>query len=429
MLKIIKQSFPKFLIGLTFAVSALSASAQLSDRVIAVVDEDVILQSEFDARVEQIIANNSGRNLPPRAELREGVLDQLIIESLQLQLAERSGIRIDDNRLNQALTQIAAQNNMSFEQFRNVLNQDGQYLEFREQIRRDLMINNLQTGTINQRITITRQEIANYLRSEAAQTDIAPEFRVHHILIPVENPLQNQLQEELADLLYQQIQDGASILDLAASQQILGIPVSGGDLAGWRKTENLPTMFRPVVPTLDVGEVSEPFTSDSGFHIVEVVEKRGGVDLQVNQSHVRHIMLRPNEIRTPQQTRELIFELHERIRGGEDFGDLARVYTDDPTSMVSGGDLDWVTEGQLPPPFEAALSEVPVGEMSEPFQVGQDWHIAEVLERRVEDVTEENRRFQAEQILRERKFETELQNWLSEIRDTAYIDIKIDEDS
>ena len=173
MLKIIKQSFPKFLIGLTFAVSALSASAQLSDRVIAVVDEDVILQSEFDARVEQIIANNSGRNLPPRAELREGVLDQLIIESLQLQLAERSGIRIDDNRLNQALTQIAAQNNMSFEQFRNVLNQDGQYLEFREQIRRDLMINNLQTGTINQRITITRQEIANYLRSEAAQTDIA----------------------------------------------------------------------------------------------------------------------------------------------------------------------------------------------------------------------------------------------------------------
>jgi len=203
------------------------------------------------------------------------------------------------------------------------------------------------------------------------------------------------------------------------------MPVSGGDLSGWRKLENLPTMFRPVVPDLAVGEVSEPFRSDSGFHIVKIVDKRGGSDLQVNQTHLRHIQIRPNEIRTPQQAESLINELHERIENGEDFGDLARVYTDDPGTMVSGGDLDWMTEGQLPPDYQQVINTLEIDEISDPFQVEGIWHIAQVLDRRVEDVTDENRRFQAEQIIRDRKYDTELENWLSEIRDTAYINIKL----
>jgi len=308
-----------------------------------------------------------------------------------------------------------------------VLNQEGQYLEFREQIRKDMMINNLQNGSINQRITITRQEIENYLRSEAAQADISPEYRVQHILVPVDNPAANSLQEELADLIYEQLQDGADILELAASREILGLPVGGGDLAGWRKVEALPTMFRSVVPGMQVGEITEPFTSNSGFHIVKLVEKRGGVDLQVNQAQIRHILIQPNEIRTPQQAEELIHELYQRIQDGEDFGDLARVYTDDPGSMVSGGDLGWVTEGQLPPAFEAVASQLEIGELSQPFQNENAWHIAQVMDRKVEDVTEENARFQAEQILRERKYDNELENWLTEIRDTAYVDIRLDD--
>ena len=418
----------KFIFCLMLFGSVLPTHAQLGDKVLAVVDEDVVLKSEFDERMQQIrnqIATGAlPANIPP-AELQKQILDQLIMENLQLQLAMRSGIRIDDNRLNQALTQIAQQNGLSFDEFRNRLNQDGQYQNVREQIRKEMMISNLQNGSINQRITISRQEVENYLRSQSAQTDIAPEYRVQHILVPVENPTQNALQKELADLLYQRLIDGADIMQLAGSRQIQGLPVSGGDLAGWRKVESLPTMFRSVVPSLVVGEVSQPFTSDSGFHIVKLIDKRGGSELQVNQSHIRHLLIRPNEIRTPEQTETLIHELYQRIQNGEDLADLARVYTDDPSTMVSGGDLDWITEGQLPPQFEAVTRELEIGEFSQPFQVDDGWHIAQVLERRVEDVTEENKRFQAEQILRERKYENELENWMNEIRDTAYIDIKL----
>ncbi|MBN4074974.1 MAG: molecular chaperone SurA [SAR86 cluster bacterium] len=420
------------LFSLVLLLAIVPVQAQLSDRVIAVVDNDVILESEFTVRMnsvrEQIAAGTIPRGIPIE-ELESQLLDQLILENLQSQLAIRSGIRIDDNTLNQALTTIAQQNNMSFDEFRSVLNQDGQYQSFREQIRQDMMLNNLQSGTINQRITITRQEIENYLRSEAAQADISPEYRVQHILVPVDNPTQNALQKELADLIYQQLQDGADILELSASRQILGLPVGGGDLAGWRKAESLPTMFRSVVPDMEIGEITEPFTSDNGFHIVKLVEKRGGVDLQVDQAQLRHILIQPNEIRTAQQSEDLIHELYQRIQDGEDFGDLARVFTDDPGSMVSGGDLGWMTQGQLPPLFEVAVSELTIGELSQPFQNGESWHIAQLMDRRVEDVTEENARFQAEQILRERKYDNELENWLTEIRDTAYVDIRLGEES
>ena len=421
----------KILFSLIFLLSIYPVQAQLTDKVIAIVDDDVILKSELDARMAAVRGQIAEGTIPralDNDELESQVLEQLIMENLQSQLAIRSGIRVDDNNLNQALTNIAQQNNMSFDEFRSVLNAEGQYLSFREQVRQDMVINNFQSGSINQRITITRQEIENYLRSEAAQIDISPEFRVQHILVPVNNPAQTELQEELANLLYQQLQDGADILELAASRQILGLPVGGGDLAGWRKIESLPTMFRPVVPSMEVGEVTEPFTSDSGFHIVKLAEKRGGVDLQVNQTRLRHILIRPNEIRTAQQTEELIHELYQRIQDGEDFGDLARVYTDDPGSMVSGGDLGWMTEGQLPPIFESVINELEPGDIAQPFQ-NEDggWHIAQLQERRVEDVTEENARFQAEQILRQRKYDNELENWLTEIRDTAYVNIKLGE--
>ncbi len=429
MLKIIKQLFCISITCLSLALSTTSF-AQLSDKVIAIVDDDVILQSELDERMAQIQQRiDSGeipRNIPP-AQLQEQMLDQLILENLQMQLAVRSGIRIDDNRLNQTLTQIAQQNNMTFDEFRAALNADGQYLNFREQIRKDMMINNLQSGTINQRLNISRQEIENYLNSEASKAEIAPEYRVQHILVPVENALRNDQQKELAELLYNQLTEGADIMELASSRQILGLPVSGGDLSGWRKTESLPTPFRAVVPELETGEISEPFTSASGFHIVKLIDKRGGSDLKLKQTKIRHIMIAPNEIRTLEQSEEFIKELYQRIEDGEDFADLARVYTSDPTSMVSGGDIGWINEGQLPVVYEETVKQLEIGERTRPFQVGDAWHIAEVIDRRIEDVTEDNRRFQAQQIIRERKYENELENWLSEIHDTAYIDIKIGE--
>ena len=408
---------------LALAASPLHAQPAALDQVVAIVNEDVVLKSEFDARwvqIQQQLASAQGP-LPPEAELRKQVLDQLILENLQIQLAQRAGVRVDDNQLNNAMGVVAQQNNMNFEQFSELLQQQGLYEATRDAIRKELIIGQFQSGAVNRRINISKQEVENYLRSEAGNAAIAPEYHVAHILIP--GNATDTRAGELAQLLYQQIRDGADIRQLAASRQISGIALSGGDL-GWMKIEALPTVFATVVPSLTSGEVSEPFTSPNGYHLVKVLETRGGSELKQDQFLVRHILIKPTEIRTEPQAEALINAIYQRIQNGEDFADIARQNTDDPNSMVSGGDLSWISDGMLPPDFMEHVKSMPVGSLSAPFRVQTGWHIIEVMDERIQDVTEQNKRYQAEQILRERKFENELQNWLTEIRDTNYIDIK-----
>ena len=413
----------------TFLLPSIARSQEVIsiDKIIAIVDDGVILQSDFDMRWSQIqsqIANMEGPR-PDDADLKQQLLDQLIIESLQMQMASRAGLRVDDNQLNQAMNNIAQQNNMNFEQFRQVLDQQGLYVQTREQLRKDIVLQQFQNGAVNQRIDITRQEVENYLRSETGQADIAPEYRVSHIMIEnVAGPQQSR-REELANFLHQQLVNGAEIMQFVAAGEVSGIPVSGGDL-GFRKTENLPSMFREVVPNMTLGEISEPFTSSSGWHIAQIKDIRGGANLEIEQYHVRHIFIEPNEIRTEAQAETLINELYQRILDGEDFGDIARQLTDDESSIVAGGDLDWITFGQFPPEFLGVVQSLADGEMSEPVRLDRGWHIMERLETRLEDMTDENMRYQAEQIMRQRKFDNELENWLTELRDTAYIDIKMD---
>lgn len=411
--------------GVLFIATLTQAQPLQVDRVMAVVDDDVVLKSEFDERWAQIeaqLAQQTGP-MPPRTELRRQVLDQIILEHLQLQLAERAGVRVDDNLLNQQLERIAQQNNMSFEQFQQVLDAQGLYESTRAALRNEMLIGQLQGGAVNRRIEISRQEIENYLRSESGMTQIAPEYLVAHVLIPNSADVSAAQQQELASLLHERIVDGADIRQIAASGRISGIAVSGGEL-NWAKVEGLPSVFQPVVPTLGIGDVSEPFSSPNGQHIVQVLQMRGGAALAQEQARVRHILIKPNEIRTEAQAEALIRQLYQRIQDGEDFEDLARQNTDDANSMVAGGNLEWIADGMLPPDFMDVVKETPVGTMTEPFRASTGWHILEVLDRRVQDVTEENKRFQAERILRERKFESELQNWLTEMRDTHYIDIK-----
>jgi peptidyl-prolyl cis-trans isomerase SurA len=406
--------------------TGVQAQPQEVDRVMAVVDDDVVLKSEFDerwAQIEQQLAQQPVGVRPPTAELRKQVLDQIVLEHLQLQMAERAGVRVDDNMLNQQLARIAESNNLTFEQFRDMLGAQGLYESTREALRNEMLIGQLQGGSVNRRIEISRQEIENYLRSETGMTQIAPEYLVAHVLIPNSPTVSTTLQAELATILKERISEGADIQQIFSSGAVSGIPVSGSVL-NWGKLETLPTPFQPVVPTLEAGEVAEPFTSSSGYHIVQLLETRGGTELAQNQSQVRHILIKPNEIRTEAQAEALIHELHQRIVNGEDFGDVARQNTDDTTSMVAGGDLDWIADGMLPPDFMEVVNATPVGTLTEPFRASTGWHIIEVLDRRVQDVTEENKRMQAERILRERKFETELENWLTELRDTHYIDIK-----
>jgi peptidyl-prolyl cis-trans isomerase SurA len=415
--------------GATLLPSLLHAQPATVDKVVAIVNEDVVLRSEYDERWKQLqqqlqqqLAQQPGQQLPPEDVLRQQVLDALVLENLQLQLAKRVGVRIDDNQLNQAINYYAEQSKQTFEQFTQLLQQQGIYEATREAIRKQYILENFRYNAVNRRIDISKQEIENYIRSEAGTAAIAPEYHIATILIPGSTDPTSR-QGQLAQLLYQQIRDGANILQFAASQQISGMQVSGGDL-GWRKFEDLPTVFVDIVPKLSAGEIAEPFTSSSGFHIVKLLETRGGADLKQQQYLVRHVLIKPNEIRTEQQAEALARQLYQRIKDGEDFGDIARRNTDDPNSMVSGGDLDWIADGMLPDDFMAKIKEVPLNTVVEPFRVSTGWHIVEVRDQRLQDVTEENKRRQAERILRERKFDNELENWLTEIKDTNYIDIK-----
>jgi peptidyl-prolyl cis-trans isomerase SurA len=416
------------LVLLSIASSIVFAQQPLTlDRIIAIADDDVVLKSEFDMRWESIqaqLASIQGPR-PDETVLKKQLLDQLIIENLQMQMATRAGVRVDDNQLNSALNGIAQQNNMTFEQFRQLLESQGVYNTTREQLRRDIIMQQLQTGAVNNRIDITRQEVENFLRSEAGQADIAPEYRITQLMIEHADGAEGSRREELADFLYEQMRQGAEIEQFIAAGQVSGIPVRGSDL-GFRKTEEMPSIFQEVAPQLTLGEISAPFRSESGWHIVQLKDLRGGANLEIQQYHVRHIQIEPNEIRTESQAEDLIHDLYRRIQEGEDLSDLARQNTDDESSMVSGGDLDWITFGQLPPDFLAVVQDLDIGEMSEPVHLQSGWHIIELLEKRMQDVTQENMRYQAEQILRQRKFENELENWLTEMRDTAYIDIKIE---
>ena len=260
------------------------------DKIIVIVDDDVVLQSEFDMRWNQVtqqIEQQVGTGQVPRPteaalnQYRSDLLDQLIVENLQMQMASRAGVRVDDNQLNQAMNNIAQQNNMTFEQFRQVLEQQGLYLQTREQLRKDILLQQLQVNAVNGRIDITRQEVENYLRSEAGQQDIAPEYLVAHILIEHAEGAEQARRKELADFLYQQLLEGAELQEFVAARQVSGIPLRGGLLEGWRKQESLPSYFRDVVPTLKLGEISEPFESSSGLHIVQVRDLRGGANREI----------------------------------------------------------------------------------------------------------------------------------------------------
>ncbi len=424
------------ILGFSFAASAQAPQRTSLDKVIAIVDEGVVLQSELDARIEEILAQArvSGRALPPMAEIRTQVIEALVVENLQLQMAERMGIRFDDDTINQVFASLAEASNMTFDAYIADLESQSRYLSTREQVRKELALREIQRGIVNRRINITDQEIENFLNSETGRVTMAPDYLVDQILVPVGENDPAELvaaKEAYARSIYDAINEGADFLEVrmlaqrnAAANPPQGFPVSGSEL-GWRKTEQLPSLFADIVPGMRTGEVREPMRSSNGFHILKLVNVQGDSTRLVNQTHVRHILLTPNEIRTEDETRELIESIHQRIVDGENFGMLARQYSDDTASVVAGGDLSWVNEGGVSPDFEAVMRSLENGELSQPFRTSFGWHIAEVLDRREQDLSRQYRRSQAENNLRSRKFDIELENWLIEIREQAYVKVLI----
>ena len=418
-----------WIISTFLAFLCLHASAQrvLLDRVIALVDEDVILQSELDIRINDLqqAAARDGRPLPPEDEIRDDVLEALIVENLQLQMAEQVSIRYDDDTINRVLTNMAENSNMSFDEYVTALENGGVYLQTREQVRQQMMIQELQRGMVNRRITITEQEIDNFLNSEMGREVMAPDFFIDHMVVVAsgtESDDEKQQKLRFAADLIAQVEEGNNFLQVRAeASESSNFQIQSTDF-GWRKAEQLPNLFSSIVVEMEEGEIAGPIEAGNGYHIIFLAGKRGGTEQIVKQTNIRHIMLSPNEIRNEEQTIAEIQELKQRILSGEDFAVIARQHSDDATSVVAGGDLDWVNEGGMPPEFEAVIQELEENTLSEPFKSATGWHIAEVLGRRESDLSQQYTRSQAANSLRNRKFDLELQNWMIEIREKAFVE-------
>lgn len=399
------------------------------DRVAAVVNDDIVLQSELNQRLaivtEQLTARNT--RLPSADILRKQVLNRLILESLQKQLATTQGIRISDSQLNAAINNIASQNNMSLEQFREAMLAEGRdYNQVREQIRNELIISSVQQNLVNRRIRVSEQELKNFLDSEIGQEQTSAEVRLGHILLAVPSqasPEIIQKAEREANKVHQMLMEGADFSETAVEYSNAPNALKGGDL-GWRKVTELPEKLGLAVKGLAMGEFSKPVRSPSGFHILKLNDKRGGAVQLVEQRLVSHILLKPSEIRTSEQAQRQINQLHRRIQSGEKFADLAQEFSDDPGSGSEGGSLGWTQNGQMVPEFEQVMNNTAKGQVSQPFESRFGWHILTVLDSRTQDLGEEMLENRARAAIQKRKFNEELTNWLRELRSQAYVDIK-----
>ena len=424
-----KKSILFFLCSFVISTNIYS-KIELIDRVVAVVDSGVIMESQLNTRVEEILfrLKSDKAELPPLNLLEEQVLDRLIIEEIQLQLAERAGVKISDSELNQTLSRVSAQNNLSLEDFRIKLEEDGtSYKAFRDTIRKELIIQRVQRGRVGSKVDISEQEIENFINSEEGKSQLAEQYNVQHILLSVKSGSTEQQIEKIrneVNNLITRLKGDESFEKLAASYSSGQEALEGGFL-GWRTSAELPSLFANVVTELKVGEVAQPLRSGAGFHILKLTDKRGNTVKFLDQTLARHILVQPSEIRTENQAEELIYEIYERLTNGEDFKQLARQFSEDPGSKMDGGELGWSNPGDYDPVFEKTLNATEIGKISEPVQSSFGWHIIEAMDRRNEDVSQEEQKNRAYQIIFKRKFEQELQSTLIELRAEAYVDIKL----
>ncbi len=412
------------------ALSPVQAEFRLLDSIAAVVDSDVVMNSELQSRMDNIYQRlkESGTEAPPPEILRPQVLERLIIERIQLNMAMRAGVRITDTDLNNALTRMAQSKGVSLDQLVTRIQESGTSLnQMKADLRDEMMLNQVQQAQVNRRIYISEQEITNFLVSEEGKLWSSPDLNLGHILIPLSvgaTKEEIQAAQTKAEDIIAQVQAGGDFKSLAVANSAGQNALNGGDL-GWRKAAQLPDIFTRALTDLEPGQVTEPIRSDAGIHILKLYDRRGSNKQLVKQKKVRHILLIPNEIRNDEDTRLQLEAIRQRIVDGEDFAELAKANSEDISSALGGGDLGWSLPGKFVPEFENTLNATEPGAVSEPFRTAFGWHILEVDEQREQDFSEEIKRNQAENILRQRKFQEELQVWLQEIRDEAFVEIKV----
>ena len=410
---------------------SLSISAQVTmlDRVVAIVDDDIVLNSELQQRMmtinEQIA--QSGTQPPPQEIILQQVLERLISERLQLNMGYNAGIRITDEELNAAITRVAQSNGLTITQYiTEIQSRGGTIAVVREEIRNEMVIRRVQQGKVMRRIRISEQELDNFLTSEEGRFLISPDVNIGQILLSVPTGSSKNDTDGIlarAQKLQTDTSNGTDFRQLAIANSADQSALQGGDL-GWRKMAQLPGVFIDAVEQLELGQVSDPIRSDAGYHLLKLYERRGGGKQLIEQHFARHILLKPNQIRDEQATIAELNGLREQVLAGDAFAKLSKQLSEDPGSALKGGNLGWSTPGMFVPEFEETMNSIALNEISAPFASQFGWHILQVTERRDQDFSSEILRNRAQNMLRERKYEEELQVWLQEIRDEAFIEIK-----
>ncbi len=403
-------------------------ASQYLDSVVAIVNDGVVLQSELDSQTEIILQRLREQEIgiPPRDVLNEQILERLIVDRIQLQRAERMGIRISDEMLNTALTNIAAQTGQTINDLPGLLAQQGvDYADYRSEMRQQLTLQQLRQIDVIGRIAVSPREIRQCLERQMGQVNVNAEYNLSHILVSVpQSATASQFAEAetRATEIYSQLQDGADFAELAVSFSDAGTALEGGSL-GWQRGNQIPTLFSSVAATMDAGEVSEPIKSASGFHIVRLNDTRGAnIKSEVNQTKVRHILITTNEIIDDATAQQRLSSARQTVLDGGDFAEQARLLSDDPGSATEGGAMGWTEPGTFVPEFEQVADNTAIGDISEPFRSRYGWHILQVQERRVYDNTEEMRERNCGLSIRNAKLDEETALWLRRLRDEAFVD-------
>ncbi|HEX2667055.1 MAG TPA: peptidylprolyl isomerase [Gammaproteobacteria bacterium] len=404
------------------------APGALLDGVAAVVNDDVILKSELDVQVaqaeKQILAHNTP--LPAQDVLQKQVLDQMVVTRIELQQAASRGITVSDDSVNQALSRIAARAGVTLDKLPDELSKQGlQYDQFRKDLRDQIVIQNLEQQVLSDQLRITQQDIDDQLRLDQGSGDSETQYHVAQILVATPfNPTADDVAaaRKKIDVVYQKLKSGTDFAAAAVAYSEGQKALDGGDI-GWRKASELPTLFAPLVKQMKPGDFSEPVQSASGFHIVKLIDMKSSEQkVMVTQTHARHILVRTSAILNEEQAKAKIEALYQQLKAGADFAKLAAANSDDPGSGKQGGDLGWLDPGATVPPFQAAMDKLQPGELSPPFQSQFGWHVVQVLGRREADQTDASRRNRAYEAIFARKSEEVIQQWLSEIKDTAFIE-------
>lgn len=404
--------------------------AEVLDNIVAIVEEDVILENELQkevATIEQRIAASNSQ-MPPQSVLRRQVLERMIVDKLQRQLAEKAGINVNEEMLNSSASDIARRNNMNLDEFRGELSRQGiDYAAFLDNLKNEIVVNELRGREIGGKIKVTDREVEHYLETQGKVGEDLIQYHLGHILISVpEGASASTIQkaQEKANDLVKKLRAGQDFSQTAISESGDGNALKGGDL-GWRTLKDMPTLFVNEVGKLPKGAISEPLRSPSGFHIIKMLELKGSLadGHTIVKTKVRHILVKTNELVDDTEASKRAWTLKERIANGDDFATLARANSDDKGSAIKGGSLDWVEPGALVKPFEEAMTKLKIGEISDPVQTQFGWHIIQVLDRENRDNSAEFKKNQVRDAIRKRKIEEETELWLRKLRDEAFVEI------